>query len=118
MALRRLHSPLDVLDLQEQKVLAWRHRLLVFGKGLGAQEPHIEQLLDRLSLSLPRRLVQHEDRLRSLQAQLHLVSPQAVLDRGYAILSQDQIIRAPEDIDAKRPVEAQLARGKVRLQLI
>ena len=118
MALRRLHSPLDILALQEQKLLAWRHRLGVFGKGMSAQEPLIEQLLSRLGLSLPRRIAQHDERLASLQAQLQLVSPQAVLDRGYAILSQDRIIRAPEDIDAERPIEAQLARGKVRLQVI
>jgi exodeoxyribonuclease VII large subunit len=118
LAMRRLRSPLDVLDLQEQKVSALRHRLSVFGRNLSAQEPQIEQLLSRLALSLPRRLLNYEERLQSLQAQLQLVSPQAVLDRGYAILSQEQIIRSPEEIDPSRPVDAQLARGKVRLQLI
>lgn len=118
LATRRLRSPLLVLDLQEQKVLALRHRLTVFGRSMSAQEPQIEQLLSRLVLSLPRRLLHYEERLQSLRAQLQLVSPQAVLDRGYAILSQESIIRAPEEIDPGRPVDALLARGKVRLQLI
>ncbi len=118
LATRRLRSPLDMLDLQEQKVFNLRHRLTVFGKNLTAQEPQIEQLLGRLRLSLPRRLLSYEDRLQSLRAQLQLVSPQAVLDRGYAILSQEHIIRAPEEIDPSRPVDAQLARGKVRLRSI
>ncbi len=118
LATRRLRSPLDDLDLQEQKALALRHRLAVLGRSLTTQEPQIEQLLGRLVLSLPRRLLRYEERLQSLQAQLQLVSPQAVLDRGYAILSQGHIIRAPEEIDPMRPVDAQLARGKVRLQVI
>jgi exodeoxyribonuclease VII large subunit len=107
-----------VLHLQEQKLLAWRHRLYLFGQSLDATGPKIEQWLMRLTAALPRRLKMQEDRLASLQAQLHLVSPQAVLERGYAILSQDHIIRAPEDVDDSRAIDAQLARGKIRLRRI
>jgi exodeoxyribonuclease VII large subunit len=118
LSMGRLRSPIDELDLQQQKVLAWRHRLMSFGQGLTAQEPLVEQLLGRLGLSLPRRLMACEDRLSSLSAQLQLVSPQAVLDRGYSILTQGKIIRAEDEIDPSQPIEAQLAHGKVRLKLI
>jgi exodeoxyribonuclease VII large subunit len=117
-AMRRLRSPLDVLDSKEQKVLALRHRLAALGRGLNIQEPQIAQFLDRLQLALPRRLVGYEDRLKSIEMQLQLVSPQAVLERGYAILSQERIIRTPEDIKPDLPIDAQLAKGKVRLRLV
>ncbi len=117
LATRRLRSPLDRLRLQAQRLQAARHRLGAAGKGLVEPDAGIERLARRMALAAGQRLRQQEQRCDALAAQLQLISPLAVLDRGYAILSQEHIIRRPDDIDPSRPIEARLAQGQVRLRL-
>lgn len=121
---------LDDLELRLQQriqqLLAARGELLEqFHSRLHAHRPdyrigqyrqRVNDLGERLGLSINNRLRRERERYRGLASQLDLVSPLATLDRGYAIAEKPDgaIIRDPEDVNAGDPLSLRLARGRLR----
>ncbi len=59
-------------------------------------------------------LVQHDAaELRHLRAQVRTLSPQATLDRGYAIVTHaGEVVREPGDVRPQEPIEVRVAGGR------
>ncbi|WP_226664961.1 exodeoxyribonuclease VII large subunit [Microbulbifer aggregans] len=80
---------------------------------------HKQQLIqtrDRLQKAAAR-LLQHKREQTAHSAQLlHSVSPLAVLERGYAIVSNDnnQVIRRAQDTQSGQKIRARLAEGEIQ----
>lgn len=74
------------------------------------------ELERRLARAVRQQRAQHEGQLRSVVRALQGVSPLATLERGYAIVTdQDgRILRRAGEVRAGDPVEARLARGRLR----
>ena len=66
---------------------------------------------------LQRSLMQRRDRLERAALRLELLNPQLVLQRGYALLTddQDQPVTRPAQVRAGDPVHARLAEGELDL---
>ena len=79
-------------------------------RALAQQRQHLRQ---RLQGGMRHALASADERLRHLAQTLHTLSPLATLDRGYAIVRQDDntVIREARSVKRGEHVRAQLARG-------
>lgn len=77
---------------------------------------HHNELLSRLRAAQLQQLRQASERLLPLVRTLNAVSPLATLERGYAIVSNDQgaILRDAADAPPGTRIEARLGRGRIR----
>lgn len=75
----------------------------------------LEQLQRRLQQTLLQQLQQAGQRFAGVTQQLHLVSPLATLERGYAIVENEQgeILRQAQQVKIGQPVRARLASGNL-----
>lgn len=110
----RLSRVTDDLDsIRSRPVLANPEVLLV---------PHIEALervRERITELATRTVEAAESELQSLLRQLRSLSPQAVLERGYAVLrTKDSVVRSAAELTTGQRVEALLARGRAGLEVI
>lgn len=80
---------------------------------LRAWEQQRQHLRQRLQGGMRHALVSSNERLRHMAQTLHTLSPLATLDRGYAIVRQDDntVIREARSVKRGEHVRAQLARG-------
>ncbi len=71
----------------------------------------------RLALAIDRAMVSQTDRLEGMAQQLELVSPRAVLARGYAILQRADgaVVRRAAEVGEGEPLRAALAEGVLEL---
>lgn len=76
-------------------------------------------LRSRLEAALGRGLQARVGRLRELARGLHVASPLATLERGYAILQREDghAVRAADEVAAGEVLHARLARGGLRLRV-
>lgn len=58
-------------------------------------------------------------RLQAVLARLHTVSPLATLDRGYALVTQDQhLVTKAKDVSLGEVIEVRLAKGRLRCEVL
>lgn len=86
------------------------------GPDLGVANERVRTLAQRLAHSADVRARAGDERLAALAHKLELVSPQAVLDRGYAIvrLEGGPLLRDAAEATAGDRLEVRLARGSLR----
>ncbi|MEK8084847.1 exodeoxyribonuclease VII large subunit [Aquabacterium sp. A3] len=79
----------------------------------------LAQWQHRLSVAVPARCRHDDARLRGLEAALNALSPQRVLDRGYAWLStpSGHVIASVSDVQPGEAVQARLADGVLQLNV-
>lgn len=110
----RLSRATDDLDsIRSRPVLANPEVLLT---------PHAEELdrlRERIAELVSRVIDTASSDLDSLLRQLRSLSPQAVLERGYAVLrTPDFVVRSASELTTGQRVEALLARGRAGLEVI
>ena len=73
----------------------------------------------RLTTTLQHRLERDHDKLQGLQAQLRALGPGNVLQRGYAILLDEngKVVADAEKVDAGDRLEGVLAKGRLELEV-
>jgi exodeoxyribonuclease VII large subunit len=103
-----------------------RHQLDRLGGRLGARRPDVTAvrsvlagLQHRAGISVARQLGQRRDALAALASQLELLNPQRTLERGYAIVTDDQgaIVRAPGQLRARSTLNLRLAEGGAQVDV-
>jgi exodeoxyribonuclease VII large subunit len=79
----------------------------------------IEQLTMRLDQSWQVRINRYSEKHRSWAGHLELLSPQRTLDRGYAVLlnEQGQALRDPKTINQGDQVDVHLALGSAQIEI-
>jgi len=95
---------------EAQRALSGLNPLLVIKQGL-ARIPHLSKRLEGQMCVI---MEQHRHRVRAMLAQLNILSPLAILGRGYSILQTvptGQILHRASDVEAGQELEAQLAKG-------
>ncbi len=104
----------------QQKMMASSHWLSQLAMRLSACQPdiqqpraHLKNQAERLVSAMNTLMVGKRQSTVSLSSQLELLNPQRILDRGYAIMQDEQgrIIRSPSAIPVKKPVSVKLAEG-------
>ncbi|WP_332854379.1 exodeoxyribonuclease VII large subunit [Duganella sp. S19_KUP01_CR8] len=138
---RRLLSPGAQIRQQRLKLLALstamthanraplsqaRFQLDRLSGRLGARKPDVTAARSKLSdfqhrvtMSVSTQLAQRRDALAALSSQLELLNPQRTLERGYAIVTDDQgaIVRAPAQIKARGTLNLRLAEGSAQVNV-
>jgi exodeoxyribonuclease VII large subunit len=119
---------LDYLEKQllssvKQLILRKRHQLSLNSSQLHAQNPkthldqtktQIERLSTQLVQSLKIRLNQAHHQLTNLLSTLHVVSPLATLDRGYAIAThQHTVMFTTDEVKVGEIIEVRLSKGRL-----
>ncbi|RFP09582.1 MULTISPECIES: exodeoxyribonuclease VII large subunit [unclassified Duganella] len=136
---RRLLSPGAQIRQQRLKLLALstamthanraplsqaRFQLDRLSGRLGARKPDVTAARSKLSdfqhrvtMSVSTQLAQRRDALAALSSQLELLNPQRTLERGYAIVTDDQgaIIRAPAQLKPRSTLTMRLAEGSAKV---
>jgi len=136
---RRLLSPGAQIRQQRLKLLALstamthanraplsqaRFQLDRLSGRLGARKPDVTAARSKLSdfqhratMSVSTQLAQRRDALAALSSQLELLNPQRTLERGYAIVTDDQgaIIRAPAQLKPRSTLTVRLAEGSAKV---
>ncbi|MEP6933312.1 MAG: exodeoxyribonuclease VII large subunit [Nitrospirota bacterium] len=97
---------------EAQRDLSGLNPLLTITQGLAT----VPQFSKRLDGQMGVVLAQHHHRLRAILRQLNILSPLAILGRGYSILQTipaRQILHRANDVDVGQELEAQLASGRL-----
>ena len=83
------------------------------------QREHLVLLAARRDQALLRLLERRRAHLRELGRGLHVASPLATLERGYAILQRDdgRAVRSAVEVETGEVLRARLARGELRLRV-
>lgn len=114
MEIRLQRAMRHVLERREARLALARSRLPSPAARVTAAESHRTQLLRRLIDAERRQLERQGARLESADARLNAYSPQATLDRGYAIIRKgDAVIRHHGEVAAGDTVTAQLKDGRI-----
>ena len=117
-AAQRLGRPSGLVARQQLRLAALAQRMR-HGSLLKTQR--LAQASQALQANLPqilqRSLMQRRDRLERAALRLELLNPQLVLQRGYALLTDDQgqPVTRPAQVRAGDPVHARLAEGELDL---
>jgi len=138
---RRLLSPGAQIRQQRLKLLALstamthanraplsqaRFQLDRLSGRLGARKPDVTAARSRLSdfqhrvtMSVSTQLTQRRDALAALSSQLELLNPQRTLERGYAIVTDEQgaIVRAPAQLKPRNTLNLRLAEGSAQVSV-
>lgn len=78
-----------------------------------------EQLLARLGVVAGRLLSERRWRLERARTRLSLLGPAGVLERGYALVSDEQgrLLRRADQVRPGEPIEVRLSRGRLRARV-
>lgn len=136
---RRLLNPSAQIDQQRHKLRAMaaemthanrapltqaRHQLDRLSGRLGARKPEVSgarsvlaSLQHRAAISVNTQLSQRRDALAALASQLELLNPQRTLERGYAIVTDEQgaVVRAPSQLKPRTTMTVRLAEGSAQI---
>jgi len=86
---------------------------------VGVRQDDLTRLSDRLTELLERGLGDADRSLDALRRHLRSLSPQSILDRGYAVLrTSDSVVRSSDDVEIGSRLEALLASGRLGLDVI
>lgn len=113
MLFRRLVSPAAYIQRERLQLKALTIRLASQHPDIRTMEYQLESRAERLVSAMRNVLSGRQQKVSSLSAQLELLNPQRILDRGYAIIQDEhgQIVRSPAEIPIKRPMSVRLAGG-------
>ncbi|MES2740970.1 MAG: exodeoxyribonuclease VII large subunit [Pseudomonadota bacterium] len=94
-----------------------RARWASYHPDLAALRAELAARQRRGAIATANRLAQRRHALDGLAAQLELLNPQRTLERGYAILTDDQgaVLRAPAQLHARQTVGVRLAEGSAQI---
>ena len=125
--LHRLEQRLDELGLRAEAAVrdrarSRRDRIAELSGAVLRHDPrqrlahagaHLADYRARLDRTVERRLAAAASRLRALEARLHSLSPLAVLERGYALVLNEQgsVVRSASQLAAGDRVRTRLAQG-------
>jgi exodeoxyribonuclease VII large subunit len=81
------------------------------------QRLHLKHDAQRLSLHLCAQLASRRQALAALSSQLEMLNPQRTLERGYAIVADEQgrILRSPQELHPRKSVTVRLAQGSAEV---
>lgn len=83
------------------------------------RQDEISRTADRLTELVERGLTDAGNSLEALRRHLRSLSPQSILDRGYAVLrTPHSVVRSTDDVEVGDRLEALLASGRLRLDVI
>ena len=109
-------------DLMHGRLRQWQQQVDALGRTARSLNPkarvqnqsqHVDTLTLRLDQAMRRLLTAHHNELALLRTQLHAVSPQATLARGYAIVrGENGLIRSVNDINSNDTLKIQVADGE------
>lgn len=101
-------------QLQQSSRTLSRHTL---ASHLQLKHRQLDSLHERLHAVMQQQIQQRQFRFQQLTRALHLVSPLATLDRGYAILEHEQlgVIQSTQQVVAGQSISARLADGQLQL---
>ena len=113
MLSRRLVSPAAYIQRERLRLKALAVRLSSRQPDIQTMGYQLESRTGRLVSAMRNALSGRQQKVASLSAQLELLNPQRILDRGYAIMQDEhgRVVRSPADIPVKRPVSVRLADG-------
>lgn len=122
-AQQRLNSALRNMIDREHSIIKALFSRPVLSNPMSLIEPHfdlVSGLQQKNNQAFERALSAHEATLLQLQTSLRALSPQATLDRGYAIaqLTGGQVLRNAEQVEPTTEVLLHLAHGQVRTQVL
>lgn len=103
----------------QAQLMQWRTRLINQAPKVQSHSQRLQHLQQSLSRSLQGQVQQQQSRLHHLQAQMELLNPQRTLERGYAILSdeQGQVIRSSAQIQSPARLILRTAKDSAHLQV-
>lgn len=108
-----------MLRQRRARVLELAHRLRHPGRELAANRSAVDALLQRLLAALQRRIAGERERLAGTEARLRALSPQGVLDRGYAIVEGPEgIVRDPGPLSPGDLLDIQVSAGRLRARVV
>nr|WP_207780381.1 exodeoxyribonuclease VII large subunit [Pokkaliibacter plantistimulans] len=111
-------APARRLDRQRQQLQDLQQRLQrSISDRLLQQQQRVDQLTMAVTDSGNKKISTAQEQLRTVMQQLHLVSPLATLERGYAILQDErgQVIRRASEVREGNQLLARLAEGQLHL---
>ena len=113
MLSRRLVSPTAYIQRERLRLKALAVRLSSRQPDIRTMGYQLGRRTERLVSAIRNALSGRQQKIVSLSAQLELLNPQRILDRGYAIMQDEhgRVVRSPADIPVKRPVSVRLADG-------
>ncbi|KRN32545.1 exodeoxyribonuclease VII large subunit [Weissella halotolerans] len=101
---------IDLASAQLQRMMA---------KGLAPDQQRFDLLAPRLPVAMKSMLEHKKQTLRQAVSGLQLVSPLAVLSRGYGLVEQKgQLIRSIQDVSLTEPLTIELADGQIEATVV
>ena len=102
------------LNQQSQRLDFLAQRLISPAQKLKNQMDNVKQLQSRLNYATQQVLYKHQQQLKQLQSSVAQLSPEAVLSRGYAIVSHDgKPLTDSQQTHVGQALNIQLHHGKV-----
>lgn len=119
MLSRRLVSPTAYIQRERLQLKALTVRLSSQQPDIRTMAYQLESRTERLASAMRNVLSGRQQKVSALSAQLELLNPQRILDRGYAIMQDEhgRIICSPAEIPVKRPVSVRLAGGSADIMV-
>jgi len=107
------------LNQHAQQLDYLARRLLSPSQQLNNKKQHLEQLQLRLNNALKLSLQMRQERLKSLGQSLHHLNPQAVLQRGYALVTNEagELIYSSEQLSTGQDVRLSLGTGSADAEI-
>ncbi|HEX2603753.1 MAG TPA: exodeoxyribonuclease VII large subunit [Oxalicibacterium sp.] len=108
------HMPLTQAQLALARLRArWEAQL----PDTRAHRLHVKHGAQRLTLRMCAQLAARRQALSALAAQLEMLNPQRTLERGYAIVADEQgrILRTPQELQPRKNLRVRLAEGSAEI---
>ncbi len=122
LELRLTRACTQLLQSNQQQVQLWQARLQIQHPQtlLNQQQQWLTHLQQALTKNMAMLLNTEQKKLKGMAQALHLVSPLATLDRGYSILRDEnqQVIRSNQQVRSGQQLQAHLAEGQLRIQVL
>lgn len=115
-ALTRIRAAINSRVHREQEGLTLMQSRPVLARPTALLEPHIQglaQTSERLRFALDRQILQHTGDLNRLRAQIVALSPQATLERGYAVVQNEtgQVVTRADEVVDGQTISVRLHKG-------
>jgi exodeoxyribonuclease VII large subunit len=107
------------LRLAGERVRAGEQRLKDPRRVLETLRQRIDELGERATGGIQRRLRWSRDRLHGTEARLGALSPLAVLERGYSIVRRDDgaVVRRSDEVEVGEALDVLLSQGRLRTRV-
>lgn len=106
------------LQLMSTRVAGLEKRLKGPQELITRQQRTLEQLQQRLRVSMGHLCAHRQHRLQQALGRLHALSPLAILERGYAIVQKEgQIVTASHQVTGGDALDVRLAEGRLQVQV-